>query len=193
MVDVEGLDTLEEVEVVFREGELLHLSASLHQIRYFLFQLSDGVFSLFLCASLLLFYRSSPQGPSADVSSGVKLSGEAPGATSKGVDKRCSFYVIEGDQTLLIVHKHPHLLSLSLQREKNWRVIKSVILRHITMMDLFPVIRQLELRMSRFRIKSHIHCKLLDPLQLGFNNQLLHNFTKSLLQLRHSSTHSPLM
>ncbi|TNN56054.1 hypothetical protein EYF80_033770 [Liparis tanakae] len=58
MVDVEGLDTLEEVEVVFREGELLHLSAPLHQIRDLLFHLSDCVFSLFLCASLLLFYRS---------------------------------------------------------------------------------------------------------------------------------------
>lgn len=39
------------------------------------------------------------------------------GAASKGVDKSCSIYVIKGDQTLLIIHKHPHLLKLTLQRE----------------------------------------------------------------------------
>uniref|UniRef100_G3N7Q1 Uncharacterized protein n=1 Tax=Gasterosteus aculeatus TaxID=69293 RepID=G3N7Q1_GASAC len=44
------------MEVVFREIELLHLSAPLHQLRDFLFQLSDESFSLFLCGFLLLFY-----------------------------------------------------------------------------------------------------------------------------------------
>ena len=38
-------------------------------------------------------------------------------AASKGVDKSCSINVIKGDQTLLIIHKHPHLLRLMLQRE----------------------------------------------------------------------------
>ncbi|TNN24070.1 hypothetical protein EYF80_065807 [Liparis tanakae] len=61
------------------------------------------------------------------------------------------------------------------------------------MFHLFPVIRQDEFMMSCFRIKSHVHCKLLDPLQLNFSNQRLHLVTESLLQLRHSSHHSPLM
>ena len=39
------------------------------------------------------------------------------GAASKGVDKSCSIYIIKGDPTLLIIHKHPHLLRLRLQRE----------------------------------------------------------------------------
>ena len=33
------------------------------------------------------------------------------------------FHIIEGDQTLVIIHKHPHLLELSSQREKDSRVI----------------------------------------------------------------------
>ena len=48
-------------------------------------------------------------------------------AASKGVDKSCSINVIKGDQTLLIIHKHPHLLRLRLQRDTDWRVSTSFV------------------------------------------------------------------
>ena len=49
-------------------------------------------------------------------------------AASKGVDKSCSINVIKGDQTLLIIHKHPHLLRLMLQRETDCRASTSIVL-----------------------------------------------------------------
>ena len=33
------------------------------------------------------------------------------------------FHIIEGDQTLIIINKHPHLLELSSQRDTDSRVI----------------------------------------------------------------------
>ncbi len=50
------------------------------------------------------------------------------GAVSKGADQSCSINVIKGDQTLVIIHKHPHLHRLRLQRETHWRVRKSIVL-----------------------------------------------------------------
>ncbi|TNN44489.1 hypothetical protein EYF80_045311 [Liparis tanakae] len=44
----------------------------------------------------------------------------------------------------------------------------------------------------RQRIKSRIHCRPLDPLQLALK-QLLHQFAERLLQLLHSSHHCPLI
>ena len=38
---------------------------------------------------------------------------------SKGVDESCSTDIIKRDQTLLIIHKHPHLLGVRLQSEWN--------------------------------------------------------------------------
>ncbi|XP_034055470.1 mitochondrial import receptor subunit TOM20 homolog [Gymnodraco acuticeps] len=40
------------------------------------------------------------------------------GAASEGVDQSWSIYVIKRDQTLLIIHKHPHLLRLRQRRRK---------------------------------------------------------------------------
>lgn len=34
------------------------------------------------------------------------------GAAGIGVDKSCSIDIIKGDQTLIIIHKHPNLLRL---------------------------------------------------------------------------------
>lgn len=42
------------------------------------------------------------------------------GAASKGVDQSCSTYIIKGDQTLLIIHKHPHLLRTRMKTEGEW-------------------------------------------------------------------------
>ena len=41
------------------------------------------------------------------------------GAASKRVDMRLSLHITKGDLTLLIVHKHPHLLGLFSQREED--------------------------------------------------------------------------
>ncbi|GLD55607.1 mitochondrial import receptor subunit TOM20 homolog [Lates japonicus] len=49
-------------------------------------------------------------------------------AASEGVDHICSTNIIKGDNTLIIVHKHPHLLRLRFQREDDIRVGKSYIL-----------------------------------------------------------------
>ena len=43
------------------------------------------------------------------------------GAASSRVDMNPGFHIIEGDQTLIIINKHPHLLELSSQRETDIR------------------------------------------------------------------------
>ncbi|CAL8342325.1 unnamed protein product, partial [Boreogadus saida] len=45
------------------------------------------------------------------------------GAASSRVDKNPGIHIIEGDQTLIIINKHPHLLELSSPRETDRRVI----------------------------------------------------------------------
>ena len=45
------------------------------------------------------------------------------GAASSRVEMIPGFHIIEGDQTLIIINKHPHLLELSSQREMDRRVI----------------------------------------------------------------------
>ena len=45
------------------------------------------------------------------------------GAASSRVDMNPGLHIIEGDQTLIIINKHPHLLELSSQREMDNRVI----------------------------------------------------------------------
>ncbi|CAL8255755.1 unnamed protein product [Boreogadus saida] len=45
------------------------------------------------------------------------------GAAGSRVDMNPGFHIIEGDQTLIVINKHPHLLELSSQREKDKRVI----------------------------------------------------------------------
>lgn len=49
------------------------------------------------------------------------------GTASKGVDKSSSIDIIEGDQTLPIIHKHTHFLRLWLQRERDTRFSKSFV------------------------------------------------------------------
>ena len=39
------------------------------------------------------------------------------GAASSRVDMNPGFHIVEGDQTLIIINKHPHLLELSSQRD----------------------------------------------------------------------------
>ena len=45
------------------------------------------------------------------------------GAASSRVEMNPGFHIIEGDQTLIIINKHPHLLEPSSQRETDSRVI----------------------------------------------------------------------
>ena len=45
------------------------------------------------------------------------------GAASSRVEMNPGFHIIEGDQTLIIINKHPHLLELSSQWETDIRVI----------------------------------------------------------------------
>lgn len=54
------------------------------------------------------------------------------GAASKGVDQSCSTYIIKGDQTLLIIHKHPHLLRTRMKTEGDWRGSTSTVLISIS-------------------------------------------------------------
>ena len=50
------------------------------------------------------------------------------GAASERVDMRPGLHIIKGDQTLLIVHKHPHLLGLLSQGEEDRGVSQSLVL-----------------------------------------------------------------
>ncbi|CAL8358192.1 unnamed protein product [Boreogadus saida] len=61
------------------------------------------------------------------------------GAASSRVDMNPGFHIIEGDQTLIIINKHPHLLELSSQREIDIRVI--IKYQHIIVVEKSPVTR----------------------------------------------------
>ncbi|KAK0132960.1 hypothetical protein N1851_031668 [Merluccius polli] len=89
------------------------------------------------------------------------------------------FHIIEGDQTLIIINKHPHLLELSSHREKDSRVITEYQL----------ILGEDETGMSCIRIQSHIYFILLDHLQ--FIPQLLPLHVQRLLQLIQGSPQAP--
>ncbi len=70
-------------------------------------------------------------------------------AVSKGADQSCSINVIKGNQTLVIMHKHPHLHRLRLQRETDWRVRKSKVLISIQQTNLPGTILRFTLLVDR--------------------------------------------
>ncbi|CAL8234669.1 unnamed protein product [Boreogadus saida] len=103
------------------------------------------------------------------------------GAASSRVEMNPGFHIIEGDQTLIIINKHPHLLELSSQRETDLRVISKY--QPILGVEKSPVTRLRDTHGSNIANWPYRDPRTLSPLSSPAKNYSASNIEDSESQI----------